>query len=1120
MSTSSDWIRVAPATCPPYHIYRHPIQKSEQDDRSYQVIKLENGLEATLIHDSNTDKAAASLDVAVGHLSDPDDIPGLAHFCEHLLFMGTESFPKENEYSEYLAKNNGSSNAYTSTTNTNYYFNVSTDGFRGALERFSAFFHCPLFDPSCTSRELNAVESEHKKNHQSDLWRMFQLNKHLSRPGHVWSKFGSGSRESITQAARALKAKGLLSNASNGAPKQLLGAPASADPSRAASPAPSVVSTNSEAEPDGGVVGRETRRRLVEWWSEEYCARRMRLCVIGKEPLQELAEIVSVLFSPIQDRGKEPLPAIRGHPFSPDEKNTLIAGQTVMDFRCMEMSFPLEYQAANWQYKPANLLSHFIGHEGAGSLYQYLKGKGWITELIAGTQNLAREFAMFRIQLHLTETGFANYQEILLIVFKYLSLLRAFNFEAYHQHELASLSAIQFRFAEKRRPDNYAMWITEMMAWPLPRHSLLSGPHLIRDWDNSEESQLARRKVTEYLESFRIQNCRVLLMAKEDQLSKVGIGGEWQVEPWYGVKYRTSKFDGAFTDMAEAPNDIPDLFLPRPNEFIPENLHVERKDIAQPNKRPHLIRQTPLSMLWHKKDDQFWVPKAYFVADVRSLITNSSPRASVLTRLYLDLVTDSLSELSYAASLAGLGYNLAPQPSGFILSVHGYNDKLEALVRAVQEKIRSLVVQPDRFVVFKEQAMQDWKNFFMGQSYSLSEFYGRYALADRHWLVEEKLDELGSITPEELQEHIKALLSQVNMRILAIGNIYKDEAIRLAEMMETDLKPSTLSVVEHNDRSILLPEGCNFTWASPVQNPQQANSALSYYLHLGSVVDPYPRVVSALLARIMSEPAFNILRTKEQLGYIVQLGPWASQDNAEKGIRLLVQSEKNPGYLEERVEAFLYEMKQIIESMEPEEFENHKTSLRQRYLETDKNLSDEVNRYFAHINSGQLDFLRRYNDAALLKEITKDNVLELFNSRVDASSPLRTKLSIHIRSIKPRPRGMTREAAEAYEAYLRDKLTSIDPSVWDNSPIREDNLSLRDFATYWKDVLTNEPEVEKLLGALASFIEKYPVPGEGEDRIPSAATMIEDLKTFKSGLAHGPNRGPLVQWDDLPQSKF
>jgi len=55
---------------------------------------------------------------------------------------------------------------------------VATSALTGALERFSGRFHSPLFAPLCTLRELNAVDSEDKKNHQSDLWRIFQLNKH------------------------------------------------------------------------------------------------------------------------------------------------------------------------------------------------------------------------------------------------------------------------------------------------------------------------------------------------------------------------------------------------------------------------------------------------------------------------------------------------------------------------------------------------------------------------------------------------------------------------------------------------------------------------------------------------------------------------------------------------------------------------------------------------------------------------------------------------------------------------------------------------------------------------------------------------------------------------------
>lgn len=66
------------------------LEKPDLDDRSYRVIELPNKLEALLAHDPQTDKASASLSVNVGNFSDDDDMPGMAHAVEHLLFMGTE----------------------------------------------------------------------------------------------------------------------------------------------------------------------------------------------------------------------------------------------------------------------------------------------------------------------------------------------------------------------------------------------------------------------------------------------------------------------------------------------------------------------------------------------------------------------------------------------------------------------------------------------------------------------------------------------------------------------------------------------------------------------------------------------------------------------------------------------------------------------------------------------------------------------------------------------------------------------------------------------------------------------------------------------------------------------
>lgn len=111
------------------------IVKSESDKNQYRGLELKNGMKALLISDPSTDKAAAALNVQVGYMSDPWELPGLAHFCEHMLFLGTEKYPTENEYQKFLCQNAGSANAFTANDHTCYFFDVAPGKLQQALER-------------------------------------------------------------------------------------------------------------------------------------------------------------------------------------------------------------------------------------------------------------------------------------------------------------------------------------------------------------------------------------------------------------------------------------------------------------------------------------------------------------------------------------------------------------------------------------------------------------------------------------------------------------------------------------------------------------------------------------------------------------------------------------------------------------------------------------------------------------------------------------------------------------------------------------------------------------------------------------------------------------------------
>ncbi|SVC52042.1 uncharacterized protein METZ01_LOCUS304896, partial [marine metagenome] len=141
------------------------------DKRETKTFSLKNGLDILLISDPDVHRSAAALSVGVGHLHDPPEKQGLAHYLEHMLFLGTKKYPEVGSFKKFLDEHSGGSNAYTGGDITNYFFQVSHDGFGIALDRFSDFFKAPLFEKKYSEREVKAVNNEHQKNKLNDGWR-------------------------------------------------------------------------------------------------------------------------------------------------------------------------------------------------------------------------------------------------------------------------------------------------------------------------------------------------------------------------------------------------------------------------------------------------------------------------------------------------------------------------------------------------------------------------------------------------------------------------------------------------------------------------------------------------------------------------------------------------------------------------------------------------------------------------------------------------------------------------------------------------------------------------------------------------------------------------------------
>jgi insulysin len=288
-----------------------------------------------------------------------------------------------------------------------------------ALDIFAQFFihDQPLFPAETLEGELSVIESEYQRNFRDDERRLNQLKRSLSNPKHPWFKFSTGNLET-------LKKDGL-----------------------------------------------NIREEIKIFYLAQYSANRMKLIVMGREPLHVLEEWVTQMFAGVinkdlpQNRwdGEEPL---GGH-----ELLKVCFAQPVSNINLLTPDFPFLDEELLYKSKPGYYIGNLIGHEAPGSILSYLKSRGWATALSAAAYKLSPG-GLFTCEIRLTDEGLNHYRDVVKIFFQYLSLLRETLLQEWFFNELKHMVDINFRFKEDKEDmlgRSFAYEISSVMQEPVPR---------------------------------------------------------------------------------------------------------------------------------------------------------------------------------------------------------------------------------------------------------------------------------------------------------------------------------------------------------------------------------------------------------------------------------------------------------------------------------------------------------------------------------------------------------------------------------------------------------------------------------------------------------------------------
>ncbi|MFT5451458.1 MAG: protease-3 [Enterobacterales bacterium] len=427
---------------------------SPNDKREYRAIRLDNELEVVMISDPESDKSAAALSVGVGLLFDPMSQQGMAHYLEHMLFLGTDRFPETDEYSKFMASNGGSSNAYTWMDITNYQFNINNTAYDEALDRFSDFFKSPKLYPEYTAKEIKAVNAEWSMRRETDFFGQFKLKRQLLG-AHPANRFLIGNLETLSD------------------------------------------KEDSKLHP-----------KTVEFFNKYYSSNIMRVALLSNLPLDEMEELAIKHFSNIRNK------QIKKPKVTTKLDMGKIASKRIYyipnkDSKELILDFTITNNMEDFAVKPNYFINYLLSSEMPGTPAFTLREQGLISSLSSNSSpNMYGNYGNLTVNIALTDAGMKKRELIVATVMQYLSIIREKGVDDKYYKEIKTSLNNQFRFLEKTGEFGYVTTLAGNMQ-DYPMANIINSTYHYEKFD--------AKAINKVLSQLTAKNLMIWYISKEEK---------------------------------------------------------------------------------------------------------------------------------------------------------------------------------------------------------------------------------------------------------------------------------------------------------------------------------------------------------------------------------------------------------------------------------------------------------------------------------------------------------------------------------------------------------------------------------------------------------------------------
>ena len=859
------------------------INKPKYDTRNISGGKLNNGIKYIIINDSILEKSYASVSVNIGSYANPKEYNGLAHFLEHMLFMGSKKYPDENHFSKRVNEYGGYSNAYTTVNNTTYFFNTFDDGFEETIDIFSRFFIDPLFDNSSVDREINAVDSEHKKNIHSEFWKKYQLSLYLTNKDSDTNTFITGSLNSLKKD--------------------------------------------------------DIRTKMIEFYNKYYGPSNMSICIASSKPIETIKKLIDSTFGLILAKDVGNFDLIK--PFYSENKNKTFHMKTDSDMYELNLIFeiPTVYSKDIFESCDFTIVKMILCNRSKNSLYFHLKNLGLITSFSVNID----DDGIFTIIIKMTKKGFESIEFINSLFMNSIKMILELDLNIYAKY-FQKICDINWTYMEKINSEDLCNMFAENHI-NIDTVDVYSNNFNIRKIKSNDEY---KKLLKEYLNPYNV--IRLILSKKykddSDYLPIREYNAHYKkVDDFSNIKLDNIKFGWGAT----------------------KNNYLTIKPLLLGDLDDYNVPELVGDKQWYGGCSKFGEPSVIMMLQLNNNMYYNSAKNYLLTSFACSILNTLVSTIMYKPIELGYSVNFSTNPlfSSININISGLNDpkKLSLFIHEFMaflldtkkiKKISSDMIE-NLILTFKK----DYNNIKFFNPSQYSSYIINSKIVETEYDYNILLKELDSIVIDDIKNHIANILIDTVGTSIMYGNIDMNNTKVLFNKIQKECNLFSKSYDKLPKINLIK----NLELTHP--NPKENSSCYTYYYHIGKF-NPKKIVLMNLCINILSNEFFDFLRTKHQLGYLVNMSSIKLRNDYY--IKQVVQSDKDIKLVKDKIEEFNKMIPKIIEECD---FKKHVETYKMELIEAEYSMMEKVSKYFPEILSREYMFNRNKKLLVKLQTMTK-----------------------------------------------------------------------------------------------------------------------------------------------------